>query len=283
MKRLDLTKTGGYPFTQDDLDYMQTGYREAFIGMAKAADDGSTPFSFSGCVVTGTTTLSITAGWFYYNGDLHRMPAQSVTPPGGQSVYVQILTNSTPLTFDDGSAPNVVIETVGKLMGQTTGTANDSTHFLLTDMVTYQQQLGVMGRESAYSTLAVSTSTLDGGVIGDLLYKKNRLTNQLYIRTTIPPLTVGYPDNLPSSLTWVSKDLGTLPVGYRPSGVVWFVAATVVVDGGFNRLADDTSVGYIDQTNFSIDSYGVISAQMKKPAAGCTGYYFEFNVVIPLD
>lgn len=63
-KRLDLTKLGGYPLTQKDLDWMQESYREAFGAMSQLI---GTDVIISGMVETAG---SITNGWISLAGEL---------------------------------------------------------------------------------------------------------------------------------------------------------------------------------------------------------------------
>ncbi|HLO38380.1 MAG TPA: hypothetical protein VK173_07820 [Lacibacter sp.] len=88
-KRIDLTQVGGFPFTQEILDFMQISYREAFKGIAVLCGNKTI---LSGVVVTGG---SVSSGWISYNGELIPFIGGST----GADVVVE--ETSSDLTFED--------------------------------------------------------------------------------------------------------------------------------------------------------------------------------------
>ena len=67
MKTIDFTKPGGFPLTQDQLNYLQSAYKEAINAVAAMGGSGAVPVIVSGMVVANPSTgdYSITDGWFY--------------------------------------------------------------------------------------------------------------------------------------------------------------------------------------------------------------------------
>lgn len=89
-KRIDLTQVGGFPFTQEILDFMQTSYREAFKGIAALCGNKTI---LTGVVVSGG---SVSSGWISYNGEL----IPFIGGAAGTDVVVE--ETSTELNFEDG-------------------------------------------------------------------------------------------------------------------------------------------------------------------------------------
>ncbi len=88
-KRIDLTQVGGFPFTQEILDFMQVSYREAFKGIASLCGNKTI---LSGVVVTGG---AVSSGWISYNGEL--IPFIG----GATGADVVVEETSADLTFED--------------------------------------------------------------------------------------------------------------------------------------------------------------------------------------
>lgn len=89
-KRIDYTQLGGFPLTQDVLDFMQSSYREALKGIAVLCGNKTI---LSGVEVTGPT---VSNGWISYNGEL--IPFVGGTLATG----VVIEETSQTLLFEDG-------------------------------------------------------------------------------------------------------------------------------------------------------------------------------------
>jgi hypothetical protein len=219
----------------------------------------------------GGGNTDVSAGWFYYNSQLVRFPAQTyAAPAGGNAIYVVVTATATPLTFNDASTPNVIKDVTGVLTELVNTTATDATHFLLSALAPW-------GREGAFTTIAVATAPIDGSVSGDILYKKNLLNNTLHIKGT---LTASAPGNFGAAPnTAVFKLMGTLPAGYRPSSDSFFTAQ----QPNFARVLDDTGNYFIDQINGLIQTNGNIQLLWLKPTGTVGAYVVSFNLVVPLD
>ncbi len=140
MKSIDFTQPGGFPLTQDQLGYLQTAYTECVAALA--AMGGAGPFVVSGCVITktlvsGTTyNYSITDGWVYRNGTMIHVPSIGLAgiDESIYAAYMVINDSVSSLVYNDGSTPNVIFDNGISLTAQAIGTADDSTHFLLSEL-----------------------------------------------------------------------------------------------------------------------------------------------------
>ena len=89
-KRFDFTQVGGFPFTQEVLDFMQQSYRDAVKGIAGLCGNKTI---ISGVVVTGG---SVSNGWISYNDEL--IPFIG----GATGAGVVVEETSETLEFEDG-------------------------------------------------------------------------------------------------------------------------------------------------------------------------------------
>ncbi len=283
MKSIDFTKPSGFPLTQDQLGYMQTAYTECLNALV--AIGGSGPFAISGCVVTktlvsGTTfNYSVTAGWVYYNGSMIRVPATSLTgiDESVNAAYMLVTPTAAPLSFYNGSNPNVILDSSISLVAQVIGTADDSTHFLLSELIPFGVSFGNNNKESAWNTLIVNTAPADGGVTGNIYYKKNFLTNTLQLRGF---LSANNAQNFAASPASLYPLMCTLPTGYWPANPSAFFMANKFFA---TQILDDTGIDYIRNVECSVNVAGQLLIRWIRPNISITGYSIEFNTIIPLD
>jgi len=283
MKSIDFTQPGGFPLTQDQLGYLQTAYTECLNALA--AVGGSGPFAINGCVVTktlvsGTTfNYSVTAGWVYYNSSMIRVPAISLSgiDESVNAAYMLITPTATSLSFYNGSSPNVILDSSISLIAQPIGTHDDSTHFLLSELTSFGVSLGNNNRESTWNTMIVNTPPADGGVTGNIYYKKNFLTNTLQLRGF---LSANNAQNFAASPASLYALMGTLPSGYWPvNPSVFFMANKFFA----TQILDDISVDYIRNVECGLNVAGQLLIRWIRPSISITGYSIEFNTIIPLD
>lgn len=102
-KRIDLTKLGGYPLAQEDLDFMQSSYRSAMAALADLIGD---KVIISGMVEGGG---AVTAGWIAIGGEL--VPFEAGAIGSGEFIIDELI---TPLVFEDGDSKNVLYTRVAK-------------------------------------------------------------------------------------------------------------------------------------------------------------------------
>jgi hypothetical protein len=279
MKLIDFTKPGGFPLTQDQLNYLQQGYEECLNALALSGADGVVPFRISGMDISNPTTgeYIVTGGWLFYDGHLVRFTSGSVTgASGGAEAYVVIATTTSPLVFNDGSTPNVISDMEATLQVLPVGTATDSTHFALSALKPFGFGFGKANREATWNTLSVSTAAIDGGVSGTVYYKKDFTANTLQIRGTLSAANAQNFAGSPGTLFYLTA---TLPVGYRPAHTGYFTAQYFA--GG--TVLDNVGVDWIRQVNCSVNFAGQVFVNWVKPDSIIAAYGINFNAILPLD
>jgi len=278
MKTIDFTKPGGFPLTQDQLSYLQQAYTECINALAQVG--GSGPIVINGCTITRTLVsgtvynYAVSDGWVFYNGNMVHVPAGTLSSVdiSTAAVYMLLTPNSSPLTFNDGSTPNVINDTTGSLVAQPIGIVGDATHFLLSNLQPY-------GREATVGHIVVNTPAGLGGVGGDIYYRKNFLNNTLQIQGYMGAVNA---QNFSTSSTLTSYLLGFLPVGYYPQAPAYFTGEVIFLTG--SRIKDDLGVAWLDRIVLEIDSSaGGIYAFFKKPEIAIVSYPLVFNCIVPLD
>lgn len=278
MKTIDFTKPGGFPLTQDQLNYLQSAYSEAINALAAMGGGGSSPVVVSGMVISNPSSgdYSVTDGWFFYNGEMIRCEGSSVSgATGGSDVYVSITESTTPLIYFDGSTPNVINEKTASLAVLPTGTVADTTIFPLADLTVFGKGFGAANREAAWKTLSVSTSVPDGGVSGTVYYKKDHTANTLHIRGL---LTAANAQNFAASPGALYYLMGSLPAAYTPANTGYFMAQYF----GAGLIKDDAAVGWIKQVNCVINTSGQLLANWIKPELTVLGYAINISAIINL-
>lgn len=279
MKTIDFTKPGGFPLTQDQLNYLQSAYIEATNALAAMGGSGSAPVVVSGMVVSNPSTgdYSLTNGWFFYNGEMIRCESSSVSgATGGSDVYVSITETSAPLIYFDGSTPNVINEKTASLAVLPTGSVADATRFPLIDLNPFGKMFGAANREAAWKTLSISTSVADGGVSGTVYYKKDHTTNTLHIRGV---LTASNAQNFAASPGSLYYLMGSLPAAYAPVNTGYFVASQF----GSTSFKDDLNVSWIKQINCGVNSVGQLFMNWIRPETGVSSYSMNFSTAIILE
>ncbi len=274
MKAIDFTHPGGFPLTQDELDYLQQAYTECLNAFAVMGGSGPTLINGMDVSVSGPTT-TIADGWFFYNGDLIKFNAGSYTTiPVGDVVLVNITPTAASLTYNDGSSFGAVLnKTATLLLGPSATTA---TQFPFTDLQPFQVVFGQHGRETGWNSLVVSTLPADGGVTGTIYYKKNLLTNSLHIRGF---LIANNAQNFAASPGALFSLMGTLPSEYIPNNNTFFVGHYYVA----SLIKDDLGVAWIKHVTGIINTGGQILFNWIRPDIAISAYGIEFNTTIPLD
>jgi hypothetical protein len=279
MKSIDFTQPGGFPLTQDQLGYLQAAYTEATAALATMGAGTSTPVIISGMTVSNPSAgnFSVTDGWFFYNNEMVRCIASSVTGASGSAApFISITSSAAPLVYYDGSAPNVVLEKTAVLQVLPVATSADATRFPLADIKPFGAGFGAANREAVWKTLNVSTAVPDGGVSGTVYYKKDHTANTLHIRGL---LTSANAQNFAASPFPLYYLMGTLPVGYIPNNSTYFVATYF----GSAVLKDDLGVAWLKQINCGINSTGQFYVNWLRPDIAVAAYGINFNTTIPLD
>ena len=138
MKKIDFSYSGGIPFDQDKLDYLQTAYKEIVALLATACVNvvAGQLVVLSGMVVTVVgSDVTVTDGSFIYNGEIYKFTGSTVTLGGGDVALVNIVRATTNLTYNDGGVHPAIIEETGVLINAPTVT--DASNFPVGDMVPF--------------------------------------------------------------------------------------------------------------------------------------------------
>ncbi len=280
MKTIDFTKPGGFPLTQDQLDYLQQAYIETVSALSLLGSSGGpAPVLISGMAISypSAGAIAVADGWFLYNGEMVRFTASSVSGLGlGTEAYVVIAATAGTLTYNDGSTPAVILDKTATVQALPTGTPTDAFHFLLSALTPFGKGFGINNREQNWNSIAVSTAPAVGGVTGTVYYKKDFTANTLHIRGF---LFANNAQNFAASPGATYYTMLTLPVGYVPSYNAFFTSHYYLS----SLLMDDIGVGYIKQFSSSINTAGQFFVNWIKPDIAVTGYGVNFNSVISLD
>lgn len=127
MKRLSFTEGSLTPIWTKDFLYMQDGFAEAVDAVVAALALGRRDFVISGCkVLHNGSTVSMGAGWCYYDGEVLPVRALRATaysggsprvkltrtpysdPEGVREITLEGATGSSPVWRDDYLAPSLV-------------------------------------------------------------------------------------------------------------------------------------------------------------------------------
>lgn len=137
MKSIDFTQLGGFPLTQERLDYLQQSYTECLTALGSIFKNGAVPVCISGMESSdaGGGVTDVSAGFVYYNGELIRFESGSYgAVPGGSALYVTVTEYTSPLTYNSGASHDSIIEKVAELTVLADTTVEDETHFLFTSV-----------------------------------------------------------------------------------------------------------------------------------------------------
>jgi hypothetical protein len=224
MKKIDFSQPGKMPLTQDRLKYLQDAYTEALVGLASVFKSGTTPICLTGIVSTGTgISTSVSVGWFLYNGELIRFTGGGYGPVMvGDGPYIVISQSASPLTYHDGTTPNVVLDKTASLAILPGTTPTDATHFPLSNLKPAAVALAEESENDIYTPYI--NPTYAGFFVPDAVspikYRKSIGSKTVTIKgVTADPVAVSIVSNF---------TIFILPAGYRPTQEQVFPA--------FNRL-----------------------------------------------
>lgn len=275
MRSIDFTHAGGFPLTQNELDYLQSAYTECISALASLGGNPSIPAIISGMVkTTSGSAVTVTDGWFYYNGAMVKFTGGTVTPSGSDVLLVMITNNTTSLTYNDGSIYPAISNITATLSSGPSSTTAD--HFPYSIMQPYQYFFGLGGRESSWNSMSVFTSAANGGVTGTIYYKKNWLTNTLTLQGA---LTANNAQNFAASPAALFSTMGTLPAGYTPTTSAYFTTYFYAS----SLFKDDAGVAWVKQLTSTVNTTGQILINFLRPESVIPAYSVVFNTIIPLD
>jgi len=276
MNKTDFSHLGGFPLTQDELDYLQQAYIACVQALAAAPVNGTTPYTLTGCAVSGGGN-TVANGWFVYGGELIQLTGGTVTPSGGQVALVLITDNTSNLTYNDASVFAAHHMKTATLIAA--ATATDATHFPLSALLTYPVSLGMAGRESAWTNYTASGIPIGTGggasAAFNVNYKRNWLSNTVVVQGVATITTANDCYTIDANTFDNTFHLAT---GYHPSAEVPFAAQPSIIEwaisGGGNA--------YVPVLAAYVDTSGNLQFQFPKPTSGTT-YTVTFSFEMPLD
>ena len=113
MKELSLT-TGGFPFSIDALNHMQSAYIEAFEAiLSSIGAAASSTFIISGCTLTPditNTVITVDAGWICYQGKVYKVYPTTVNVINGQSQYWVVTGIVATETYQDNTTNDTYLD-----------------------------------------------------------------------------------------------------------------------------------------------------------------------------
>jgi hypothetical protein len=216
MKSIDFTQPGGFPLTQERLGYLQDAYTEAIAGLSAVFTNGSVPVLISGMVTSFSMGMEfISPGYFFYDNKLVRFGGASLGPIlVGNAAYVVITETALPLTYNDGSSHNVIIDRVGGIGIFADTTPADATRFPYSSL----QRAAVAFADANVNAIKPAFvaggggPTYSGSLIPDPLspigFRKAHGSKRVVIKGVTN-------DSLPVS-TISDCSVFVLPLGYRP-------------------------------------------------------------------
>lgn len=263
MKKLITTNQGGHPLVLDDLGIIQDNIYTAIVSIFRER----TPFVLYGCDVedNGDGTVDISSGVVFIQDEFMRFDgATNVILANGYGIKKGNPVDSDPKQFSNGQTKNVYREIKAELdlIANIPGPYIEvklPNLTLLRDFISIQldfsqvasrlissnegwKQVGAAGSGTSYNDLwAASTDT----TVFPLQFRKD-FTGKVYLR------------GVASSNGSVSKEIFTLPNGYRPSKTIY---VPIVAYGGGNEPdfaiieADGkVSVGLGNYNNYDLSS-----------------------------
>lgn len=161
MRNIDFSWLGGFPLTQEGLDFMQKGYQEPLNALA--AMGGSAPHIISGMVESGSV---LSDGYLFYNGE----PIPFIGGSIGATIVIN--TYNTVLEYGDGNSHSVQSRKEASF-----GTG--AVQFNYVDLKLFQEGFGKRAR-SAWTACPY----LNTGV--SAFYLHDKLNNTVTVRGSAP-------------------------------------------------------------------------------------------------
>ena len=129
MKKLNLSNTGGHPFTSDDIEFLFDSFYEVIKGMLSpySGITNDNIVLLSGCVITDLgSSFTHTAGFIFYNEEVYYVPAK-ITPQtkigSGAFVYNFSSNYLAPgtVTYQNGTTVNTWVDNYAEILWDTSG------------------------------------------------------------------------------------------------------------------------------------------------------------------
>lgn len=250
MKKLNtsLITTGvGYPPSKKGWDFLMQSYTETIADLVKGMFNGTyaanTPYVLYGCVKSNISSpFAYSAGAIFYNGEVYTFPAIASIAIATSDVCTITTTNdptADPTTMSDGSVVNIHnIRAI--VLSDAASVTNGATQF------NYSSCVFLKEKKKYSQDYASGSSLIDWGTYSIYFWKTG---NRVYIEGSVLYQVAIAPSP--------ETELFVLPVGYRPSSVVYTIQASVsggvasyrlsVSTGGSVSVVDDTDITTLNQ------------------------------------
>lgn len=269
MDRFQFGQTGGFPLTQERLDYMQNSHITALNAISGMAGD-TTPCAVVGVkLLTGDWVLggTVSDGWIWHPiQGLMPFVGGAFTPSTLGVIYTQ---SATGLTFGNNSTQNVQIKVYATIAP---GAGSDLKNLSETR---WHSRFGKVAR----STPVTISGTVGqgGGMTISLTYTKDNIAGVVYCSGT-----VSYTNAQAISLNPEFYPISSvLPAGFRPMDVLIRPCFIRQHYNGPNTLPQ-TSSGYLTSIQLQLATDGSVAASGVRPLTPVTGYtaYFSFSYMV---
>lgn len=267
MNYYDFTHVGGFPINQDQLKFLQDALIESTRWLGCGADGVTTPIILSG--VVDDNAGGYTDGWVLFDDsstyeDGSPTGFQIYRFVGGLGSRYEIQETRTDLAFF-GNVPKDV--QISKVM-----VCTDVSGIPVSSLIRLSDNIGVQ------SKTAWLQETVGAPWAGDIFYKRNLLTRQLYIKGT---LTHSSAQSI--AIPNLRMALFTLPVGFRPGDYYQFFGTVLQNSVNPEYYKDSNDKDYLRGFIMGINSAGLLSMTPIRPEASITSITISFNAIIPLD
>lgn len=243
MKTFDFSKNGGFPLTQDALDFMQQDYQEKY--KALAAMGGTGPFIISGMV---EASGNVSNGTLFYQNEIIPFVGGAV----GATIVIQ--TYSTTLQYGDGNSYAVKTRKEASF-----GTG--PVQFNYADLKMFQEGFGARPRSGWINAPTIYNGTCQ--------YYFNKLTRTVYVRGTFThsqALSSGLPDR---------KFQAELPNEVWPAQPVYFRS---VIDVHQTPIVKDAEGSvYTGEPCVLSTSNGIAFTSRALATVGNPTHYYNFS------
>ncbi|NDD53193.1 hypothetical protein EBZ39_04820 [bacterium] len=267
MKLIDFTQPGGFPLTQDELGIMQQSYKEVLLELMKQVEtfpggsfgSRARPVVLSGMgnSAVGGTTYRIAAGYYYYGGEIVRMPETDydislATSPN--ILHIQTIDSNEALTYHNGTSVDAITERIGSLVAYTGGLTINDTTFPFGVEREFAEQFGMKARRgNDLFTQSNTTSSGYGSVTTNISYTVDWLTGQVMVYG--------------SFTTANAQNFNASPIFYE---IIDITGINSLAEHHFSvQMSDYTIIGgagvYIPTLNAKIDTDGKIKVKFIKP------------------
>lgn len=240
MNRFDFSQLGGFPLTQNVLDHMQSGYKDACESLASVFVFNDAPIALSGITQldAGGGDVAVSDGYFFHAGRLCRFVGSIFSEPGsGEEPFIVINDNAAMLPFNNGSTPTVKYDDVGVIEIRDSGDVEDSDKFKLSSLLPVRLSLAMATMPEV--TMPFAEPTYLGDYTADssspIKYRKNYHSKTVIIK--------GITQSSSPSSVIIDSPIFILPEGMRPEEEQLFVVwSTTNTDHAVVRIKSNGEV-----------------------------------------